>query len=38
MEFKDAPVMHLCESCGQAFREGFEKGRIYESVRRRKSA
>jgi rRNA maturation endonuclease Nob1 len=27
--------LHFCDSCGRAFREGFEKGRIYESIRRR---
>ena len=35
LEFRDAPVMHLCESCGRAFREGFEKGRVYESADRK---
>lgn len=33
-EFK-AENLFLCESCGNAFREGFEKGRVYESVYRR---
>ena len=35
-EFK---LVHLffCESCGKAFREGFEKGKVYESIRRRVS-
>lgn len=27
--------LYLCESCGKAFREGFEKGKVYESIRRR---
>lgn len=36
LEFRDAPVMHLCESCGRAFREGFEKGRVYENADRRR--
>lgn len=27
--------IYLCESCGKAFREGFEHGKVYESVRRR---
>lgn len=27
--------MCFCESCGKAFREGFEKGRVYESISRR---
>lgn len=38
MEFNGSPVMYLCESCGRAFREGFEKGRIYQSAARRKAA
>jgi len=29
--------LHFCEPCGRAFREGFEKGKVYESVRRRKT-
>lgn len=29
--------INLCEPCGRAFREGFEKGKVYESVRRRKT-
>ena len=33
-EFKE---IRLCESCGKAFREGFEKGKVYESIRRRTS-
>lgn len=28
--------IRLCECCAKAFREGFEKGRVYESVARRK--
>ena len=28
-------VINLCESCSKAFREGFEKGRVYESIARR---
>lgn len=28
--------LYFCESCGKAFREGFEKGKVYESIRRRK--
>lgn len=32
--FDDA-YYHLCESCGKAFKEGFEKGRIYEWTYRR---
>jgi len=31
--FDNAPP--LCESCGQAYREGFEHGRVYESTCRR---
>lgn len=31
--FDNAPP--LCESCGQAYREGFEHGRVYESADRR---
>lgn len=27
--------INLCESCGNAFREGFEKGRVYQSIYRR---
>ena len=27
--------LYFCESCGNAFREGFEKGKLFESVRRR---
>lgn len=34
-EFK-AEGLYFCESCGKAFREGFEKGRIYECAHRRK--
>lgn len=33
--FDNAPPM--CEACGTAFREGFEHGKVYESVRRRKT-
>lgn len=33
-EFKSANL-YFCESCGKAFREGFEKGKVYESIRRR---
>lgn len=33
-EFK-AVNLYFCESCGKAFREGFEKGRVYESAFRR---
>ena len=29
-------VINLCESCSKAFREGFEKGRVYESADRRR--
>lgn len=29
-------AIRLCEYCAKAFREGFEKGRVYESVARRK--
>ncbi|MBQ8372726.1 MAG: hypothetical protein IJX35_00225 [Candidatus Methanomethylophilaceae archaeon] len=29
-------AIRLCECCANAFREGFEKGRVYESVDRRK--
>lgn len=29
--------IHLCGSCGMAFREGFEKGRVYQSIDRRQS-
>lgn len=36
LEYGDNPVMFLCESCGKAFREGFEKGRVYQSAARRK--
>lgn len=36
LEFNGSAVMHLCESCGKAFREGFEKGRLYESADRRR--
>ena len=32
--FDDADY-HFCESCGKAFREGFEKGRVYEWTYRR---
>ncbi len=32
--FDNAPP--LCESCGKAYREGFEHGRVYESTRRRR--
>lgn len=32
--FDNAPPM--CESCGKAYREGFEHGRVYESTRRRR--
>ena len=28
--------IRLCECCAKAFREGFEKGRVYESVARMK--
>lgn len=31
--FDNAPPM--CESCGKAYREGFEHGRVYESTRKR---
>lgn len=31
--FDNAPP--LCEACGQAYREGFEHGRVYESTCRR---
>lgn len=31
-------TIRLCESCGKAFREGFEHGKVYESIRRRKEA
>ena len=34
-DFKEG--IHLCESCGKAFREGFEKGKVFESIRRRKT-
>ena len=34
-EFKEG--IHMCEPCGKAFREGFEHGKVYESVRRRKT-
>lgn len=33
-EFKDVNL-YFCDSCGKAFREGFEKGKVYESIRRR---
>ena len=33
-EFKDIGLF-LCEGCGKAFSEGFQKGRVYESVSRR---
>lgn len=29
-------AIRLCECCANAFREGFEKGRVYESIDRRK--
>lgn len=28
-------TLHLCDECGNAFREGFEKGKVFESIRRR---
>ena len=28
-------VLSLCEGCGKAYREGFEHGKVYESIRRR---
>lgn len=31
--FDNAPP--LCESCGKAYREGFEHGRVFESTRKR---
>lgn len=31
----DDSNLHFCESCGKAFREGFEKGRVYEWSSRR---
>lgn len=31
-------TLRLCNSCGKAFREGFEHGKVYESVRRREAA
>lgn len=34
-EFKGAGLF-FCDSCGKAFREGFEKGRIYECAYRRR--
>lgn len=33
-EFKKENL-YFCKSCGNAFREGFEKGKMYESIRRR---
>lgn len=33
-EFKKENL-YFCETCGNAFREGFEKGRIYECIQRR---
>ena len=33
-EFKEEGLF-FCESCGKAFREGFEKGRVYEWSSRR---
>lgn len=32
-EFENAPS--LCASCGEAYRSGFERGRMYESISRR---
>lgn len=29
--------IRFCEECGKAFREGFEKGKVFESIRRRKT-
>lgn len=29
--------LHFCDSCGKAYREGFEHGKVYESIRRRRA-
>lgn len=31
----DNSDIHLCESCGNAFKAGFERGRVYEWTYRR---
>ena len=30
--------LYFCEGCGRAYREGFEHGKVYESIRRRKGS
>lgn len=35
-EFREHSLC-FCETCGKAYREGFEHGKVYESVRRRQS-
>lgn len=33
----DFHAFHFCEACGKAFREGFEHGKVFESIRRRQT-
>ena len=35
-EFREHSL-YFCETCGRAYREGFEHGKVYESARRRQS-
>lgn len=35
LEREGRSVLNLCEACGKAYREGFEHGKVFESVRRR---
>lgn len=33
-EFPGMPMIHFCDTCERAYRDGYDRGRIYESRRR----